>query len=311
MTATGVALKKAPEPLSSLLLILRLLRVRQWVKNGLVLMPLMFSLKFRIWSSVRSEFLAALAFCFISSAAYIFNDVCDRELDRAHPLKRLRPLAGGQIGIAAAVVALLACLAAAIALGSLLPWDCLKALAVYAAAGVVYSLFARRLPVADVLMIGLLFVLRVIAGSEAIGVKSSHWILLCTFLLATFLAVTKRRAELVLLMENGRQHRSALTGYSVGLADHMSSVLLAATIVAYCLYTVAPETVAQFHTDHLLFTVPFVIFGLFRYLQLSMSNHERLGDPAETLLSDAPMLISAVLWLAACAVVLYQAGHPA
>ena len=293
---------------SQLALFFRLLRMRQWIKNGLVLMPLMFSLRFRFADSVRDALLAAVAFCFVSSAGYIFNDVCDRKRDRAHPVKRSRPIAGEQITVTTASVVAFVCLAITAATAIWLPRTCAEQMLLYLGVSCAYSLFARRIPVADALTIGVLFVLRVTAGSAAIGVISSHWILLCTFLLATFLAVTKRRAELVLLLEDGSEHRSALTGYSVGLADHMSSVLLAATIISYTLYTVAPDTVSQFHTDHLLYTVPFVMFGLFRYLQLSLSNHARLGDPAETLLSDPPMLISATLWLAVCAFILSRAG---
>jgi 4-hydroxybenzoate polyprenyltransferase len=284
--------------------IARLLRPHQWTKNAFVLAPLLFA---RVASQPRllvAALEAALLFCLASSAVYVFNDVVDAPADREHPVKRTRPVASGQVPpfLALGLSALLA--AASLAGAACLPRGFAAAVGAYLGVNLFYSLGARRVVLLDAMLIGVSFVLRVLGGAAAIDVSASHWVLLCTFLLALFLAFSKRRAELRLLDEDPGRHRPALRGYTPELLDRFDAILLAATVVCYALYTVAPETVAKVGSDRMIYGVPFVLFGLFRYLLLVESGGDA-GEPGTLALRDGPMLLCVALWIAFSAWVLY------
>jgi 4-hydroxybenzoate polyprenyltransferase len=235
------------------------------------------------------------AFCAASSAVYLVNDVFDREADRQHPIKRNRPIASGEVSVAAAllvaVVLVTAASAVAVWLGGWFP----SVLAAYVVLVVLYSAALKRAVFLDVLVVAAGFVLRVVGGAVAIHVPVSRWILVVAYLLALYLALGKRRSELVLLGGEAGNHRVVLGHYTLPMVDQAISVVLGATVLAYALYTVAP--------DGLLATFPIVLYGLFRYLYL-LHRHELGGSPTKALLTDRPLLICVVVWLAVAAVVI-------
>ncbi len=274
----------------------RSLRPHQWIKNGALLAALIFSRRGALWSSVGRALVAVALFCAIVGAVYLFNDILDRERDRLHPEKKLRPIASGELPIplAGAASALLAAggLAGAVALSPQFAW----AAGAYLALQLGYSLLLKHLVLIDVFAIAAGFVLRVVACALAIAVPISNWLYLCTLLLALFLALAKRRAELETLEEAAGGHRKNLALYSVPLLDQLLGIVSACTILAYALYTLAPDTAQKFGTDALKFTIPCVIFGLFRYLFL-IHRHGAGGSPERVLLADAPLLADIALFL--------------
>ena len=281
---------------------MRSLRPVQWLKNGFVLAPIVFSGRIGDADSWLRSLLAVAAFCAASSATYLVNDLLDREADRQHPTKRNRPIASGELGVGAAIAAaggLVGVAAvAAFALGGWFP----ALLGGYLALTLLYSALLKELVFVDVLVVAAGFVLRVVGGAIAIDVPVSRWLLLCAYLLALYLALGKRRAELALLGEGAGTHRVVLGHYTLPLVDQAISVVLGATVLAYTLYTLAPETVAKVGSEGLMATVPVVLYGLFRYLYL-LHRHELGGSPTRVLLIDRPLLACVVVWLIVAAVV--------
>ena len=283
--------------------LVRLIRPEQWLKNGFVLAPLVFAGRALDAAAWARAIPAAVAFCLAASATYVVNDLMDRASDRAHPEKRRRPLASGEVSPTAAAV-----LAAGLAAGSgAVGWGLGGGfpilLAAYLGLTLLYSGGLKRAVFLDVLVVATGFVLRVAAGAVAVRVPVSTWLVVCTYLLALYLALGKRRAELVLLGEEAGNHRPVLGQYTLPLVDHAIAVVLGATVVAYTLYTVAPETVNRVGSEGLLATVPVVMYGLFRYLYL-LHRHELGGSPSRTLLADRPLLLTVVVWLAVAAAVI-------
>ncbi len=279
------------------------MRPEQWLKNGFVLAPIVFSGLVGDPDAWLRTMLAVAAFCAASSAVYLVNDVIDREADRSHPIKQNRPIASGEISVTTAlVVAVLLLIAAAFAsvwLGGWFP----AVLAGYVSLVLLYSALLKRAVFLDVLVVAAGFVLRVVGGAVAIDVPVSRWILVVTYLLALYLALGKRRSELVLLGGEAGTHRVVLGHYTLPMVDQAISVVLGATVVAYALYTVAPETVAKVGSEGLLATVPIVLYGLFRYLYL-LHRHELGGSPTKALLTDRPLLVCVVIWLVVAAAVI-------
>jgi len=282
--------------------LVRSLRPVQWLKNGFVLAPIVFSGRIGDPDSWLRSLLAVAAFCAASSATYLVNDLLDREADRQHPTKRNRPIASGDLGVGAAIAAAVALVGvaavAAFALGGWFP----ALLGGYLALTLLYSALLKELVFVDVLVVAAGFVLRVVGGAIAIDVPVSRWLLLCAYLLALYLALGKRRAELALLGEGAGTHRVVLGHYTLPLVDQAISVVLGATVLAYTLYTLAPETVAKVGSEGLMATVPVVLYGLFRYLYL-LHRHELGGSPTRVLLIDRPLLACVVVWLIVAAVV--------
>ncbi|MBQ7188565.1 MAG: decaprenyl-phosphate phosphoribosyltransferase [Kiritimatiellae bacterium] len=277
---------------------IRLLRPAQWLKNGIVGAAYLFArwdptqaANAMGWRAVASVALAVACFCAMSSAVYILNDWNDREADRRHPVKRLRPLASGEVspGTAWGLFSVLFVVSIASA------WFCLPirfvyVLGGYAAMQIAYTFFLKRISYVDIFVISIGFVLRAVAGAVAITVRISPWLLLCTFLLSLFLALCKRRHEKILLeAEDADGHRAALSGYDQRLLDLQIGILAAATLVCYSIYTLAPETVNRFGTNRLGLTIPFVIFGIFRYLEL-VYRHAEGGRPEKVMLTDKIMI---------------------
>ena len=282
------------------------LRPHQWTKNLVVLAALAFSKHlFDDADAVVRSGVAFAVFCALSGVVYLVNDLADVESDRLHPSKRARPIASGALGAraarAAAVCLLVLGLIAAWGLG---PGFLLCALG-YLALNLAYSFGLKHVVILDVLAIAVGFVLRAVAGAVAIQVVFSDWLLVCTIMLALFLALAKRRHELVTL-EDAAAHRRILAEYSPYLLDQMIGVVTASTLMAYALYTVSPETIERFGSDRLLLTLPFPLYGIFRYLYL-VHQKQGGGSPAEMLLTDRPLLVCVGLWVLAVVTILY---HP-
>jgi 4-hydroxybenzoate polyprenyltransferase len=280
-------------------------RPEQWTKNLVVFAALLFGRQLFEPRAVGTSAAAFAIFCALSGAVYLVNDVVDREADRQHPRKARRPIAAGELAPSVALVTagVLACgsLAAAAFIGSRF----FAAAATYLVLFMLYSGPLKHAVILDVLTIAIGFVLRAVAGALAIDVPISHWLLVCTILLALFLALAKRRHELVMLAEGATSHRRILEEYTAYLLDQMIAIVGAATIMGYALYTVSAETIAKFGTDRLLFTLPFPIYGLFRYLYL-VHQKQGGGSPADMLLQDRPLLACVLLWALSVIVILYR-----
>jgi 4-hydroxybenzoate polyprenyltransferase len=280
-------------------------RPAQWSKNLLVFAGLLFGRRLFDTASVLDAVSAFAVFCALSSVVYLVNDIADRDSDRRHPLKAQRPIASGALPVPIATTTALllgaGALAAAYALG---PGFALVA-AAYLALQVLYSFPLKHIVIIDVLTIAIGFVLRAIGGAVAVHVEFSHWLLVCTILLALFIALAKRRHELVLLSDGAAGHRPILGEYSPYLLDQMIGVVTASTLISYVFYTISPETQAKFGTAWLGLTIPFPLYGIFRYLYL-VHQREGGGSPADLLLTDRPLLACVALWALAVALIIYR-----
>jgi 4-hydroxybenzoate polyprenyltransferase len=284
--------------------LVRSLRPSQWTKNLIIFGGLLFGQRLFDLASVLYASAAFVVFCALSGVVYLLNDVADREADRKHPLKRHRPIASGALPASVALVAAAIIGAAAIGAAFWLRFDFGLFAAAYVALLAFYSGPLKHVVIIDVLTIAIGFVLRAAAGAVVIEVPISNWLLVVTILGALFLALSKRRHELVLLGDEATSHRASLQEYSPYLLDQMISVVTASTLVAYAFYTISAETVEKFHTNHLGLTLPFLLYGIFRYLYL-VHQREGGGSPAEMLLNDRPLLACVALWALAVALIIY------
>mgnify|MGYP001229806008 CR=1 FL=1 len=286
------------------------LRVRQWTKNLVVFAGVIFSYHFTDPHELARAGQAFVCFCLLASSVYTLNDLRDRNADRLHPKKRLRPIPSGRLPIGAALAMIFVLFGLALVLALPLGPPFAITAGIYYALNLAYSLVLKRVVLLDVMLIALGFVLRAVAGVEALRVAEeiSPWLLICTLFLALFLAVCKRRQERVLLADQAEGHRSTLSEYPPELVDQLVPVVTAATVIAYAIYTVSPTTVEKFGTDKLVYTIPFVVYGVFRYLYL-VYRRRRGGSPSEVLLTDIPTLANVVLWIGAVLLILIFAGN--
>ncbi len=284
--------------------LLRSMRPTQWPKNVFVLAPLVFGHLLGDRAAIARALLALVAFCLASSGVYLGNDIRDRNEDRQHPLKRHRPLAAGTLPVPVAAVALVVLAAAALGLAWSLGPGVALLLGVYIVLNALYTGGLKHVVILDVMILSAGFVLRVLAGAAATAVQVSSWLLLCTIFLSLFLGFSKRRHEITLLAEGAASQRRVLHHYSEAFLDQMINVVTASAVVSYALYAVAPETVEKYHTQHLVYTLPMVLFGIFRYLYL-MYQQPGERNPTEAILGDPPFLINMVLWGLAVVVIVY------
>jgi 4-hydroxybenzoate polyprenyltransferase len=281
----------------------RALRPKQWTKNGVLLAPLLFAKNVLVEGQALKSAVAVAAFSLLASGVYVVNDWFDREKDRHHPEKRKRPIAAGHIsGLEAAVLVTLVW-GAAVGAGQWLGTSFVAVMGAYAALQVLYTFALKRLVILDIMAIALGFIIRVVAGAEAISVVVSNWLFLCTLLGAVFLGFAKRRAELSSL-EDAAAHRANLAEYSLPMLDQMMSISASACILAYGLYTVSAETLHRVGNDHLKFTVPPVVYGVFRYLFL-VHKRGAGGAPEKVLLGDVPLLATVATIVGVAAWALY------
>jgi 4-hydroxybenzoate polyprenyltransferase len=279
------------------------MRPHQWVKNFFVLAPLVFARALENTELVPRAGAAFLAFCALASAVYLMNDVRDRDKDRLHPIKKNRPIAAGKLSPSTALTAALVLALLALGLGAWLGLKFLVYLLTYLVLNVGYTLVLKHVVILDVMSVAGCYLLRVLAGAAAIDVAVSDWLLLCTASLALFLVFSKRRHELILLSGSAQSSRAVLSHYSPQFLDQMTNVVTASTLITYVLYTRDGETVEKFGT-HLILTIPFVLYGIFRYLYLV---YQKTGErnPTEALLLDRPFLINLGMWAATVLLVLY------
>jgi 4-hydroxybenzoate polyprenyltransferase len=281
------------------------LRPQQWTKNLFVFGALVFAHKLNDLHAVLRATGAFVVFCALSGAVYLVNDVLDREPDRRHPLKAARPIASGAVAPKTALLSAFALAALALVAAFTFGLVFFATSCAYLALLWSYSTHIKHIVILDVLTIAAGFTLRAFAGGAAIAVPVSHWLLVCTTLLALFLALSKRRHELVLLASEATGHRASLDDYTPYLLDQMISVVTASTLIAYAFYTISPETTQKFGTTLLSLTIPFPLYGIFRYLYL-VHRRDLGGSPAELLLNDRPLLVCVALWALAVILIIYR-----
>jgi len=304
MAASGTSATTVPGRSLALNLLISL-RPGQWTKNLLVFAGVLFAKRLFDPRAVADATAAFAVFCGLSGAVYLVNDIADREIDRRHPIKMRRPVASGALPLpvaaSTAVLLLVGGLAGAFSINPQFGFVS----AGYVALQVLYSVTLKHIVILDVLTIAMGFVLRAAGGAFAIDVDISQWLLVCTILLALFIALAKRRHELVLLADGATGHRPILGEYSAYLLDQMIAMVTASTLVAYIFYTISPETQGKFGTALLELTIPFPIYGIFRYLYL-VHRRDGGGSPADLLLTDRPLLACVALWAVSVAFIIYR-----
>ncbi|MBN1435516.1 MAG: decaprenyl-phosphate phosphoribosyltransferase [Sedimentisphaerales bacterium] len=283
---------------NQIIALVALMRPRQWTKNVFVLAPLLFGRKLDDPTACWTTFAALACFCVISSAIYVFNDICDAQADRNHPVKKHRPIARSAVTIPTAAVFALVLAAISITAAWLLGPRFFFITALYTFIQILYSIILKHLVILDVMTIAAGFVLRILAGSVVISVPPSHWLILCTVFISFFLGFTKRRAELV-ANHSDEPTRAVLKHYSVEFLNQIIAMVTGVTIVCYALYTVDTRTLHEFGSRAMLLTLPSVMYGMFRYLYLIY--HLNQGEnPAKILSKDIPSILNALLWIAIC-----------
>ena len=281
------------------------LRPSQWAKNLLVFAGLLFGLQLFDPIAVGRAAGAFVIFCMLSGVVYLINDIADRETDRQHPLKALRPIASGALPVSTALTMAIVLGGMALTGAFSLGIRFFVVAASYLGLLALYSGPLKHIVIIDVLTIAIGFVLRAVAGAVAVNVEISHWLLVCTILLALFISLAKRRHELVLLASDAPSHRRILGEYSPYLLDQMIAVVTASTLISYVFYTISPETEQKFGTHWLGLTIPFPLYGIFRYLYL-VHQREGGGSPADLLLTDRPLLVCVTLWALSVALIIYR-----
>jgi 4-hydroxybenzoate polyprenyltransferase len=280
------------------------MRPNQWVKNVFIFAGLLFSRNLFQTDILIRVSAGFVLFSLAASSIYIFNDIEDIEYDRKHVHKCQRPLAAGQLAVRKAYVASLILMIIAFLFSSLLNLTFFGILCTYVILNLAYSLKIKHLVILDIMFIAFGFVLRVFAGTSLAGVRPSDWLILCTLALSLFLGFTKRRQELGLANNNSEKQRKVLTYYSIPFLDQMIAMVTACTVMSYALYTVSTDTITRFGTRNLVFTIPLVLYGMFRYLYIIY--HKQAGDdPTTSVLTDIPLIINALLWVVVVGIVIY------
>ena len=271
----------------------RLIRIKHWVKDVFVFAPLIFSLNFYKPIYIGRTLIMVAAFCLAASSVYVFNDVADRERDRLHPKKKDRPIASGAVTVRSALILSAVLFLASVAVCAILGLPSVLIVLAYIAMNVAYSLLLKKQTFIDVMVIATGFLLRVVAGAIAINVELSSWMLLTTFFLSLFLGFGKRRKEVT---EGSNRHRAVFQDYTVELLNSLIIISASLTIITYSLYVVTSKAMIDLGRDKFIATIPFVVFGVFRYMFL-IYRHNNGGDPAEVLLKDKVLLIDIALWV--------------
>jgi 4-hydroxybenzoate polyprenyltransferase len=284
----------------------KIIRPSQWLKNAFLFAPLIFAKHLFDLSYIWREMLAFSGFCLVSSTIYVVNDILDREADKLHPIKRNRPLASGAIGMPEAFVIIGILLVLIVCMVPHLNLHFWYTVILYGLLNLAYSFGLKRVVLVDVFIIAAGFMLRVLAGVFAIEVEISSWLILCTLFVSVFLAVSKRRGELILSSTSESfDTRPVLKQYNLAFMDQIMTIAASGMAISYALYTVADRTVKTFKTENLIFTTVFVLFGIFRYIFL-MRDRKTDDDPMHLLLSDAPTIVNIMVWFLVCVVIIYS-----
>lgn len=280
------------------------MRPQQWVKNLILFAALLFGGHLFVLPDLLLTLAGFALFSLLTSSVYLLNDIIDRERDLLHPVKSLRPIPSGRLTVKRASITAFILATSSLLCSYMLSDSFGHIVTSYLALNIFYSLKIKEIVILDVMAIAAGFVLRVVAGAALINVPTSEWLIICTVLLSLFLGFSKRRTELISMEANADPHRSVLAQYSSHFLDQMIGIVTAATVMSYALYTMSADTVAKFGTTNLIYTVPFVLYGIFRYLYLV---HKRVegSDPTKTLLNDPPLLINVVLWVFAASWIIY------
>lgn len=291
--------------------LIKLSRPKQWIKNFFVFAPLLFSRHVFDIAFLIPAIQAFVVFCIASSSVYVINDILDAEADRSHPKKKYRPIASGEIGVNTAIVFLLL-LAVIITAGAFFMRPVFTfVIVIYILTNLLYSIKVKSIVLLDVFFISLGFMLRVLGGAAAINVPISSWMVLTAIFISLFLAISKRRGELsqVVNAENIEKQRKVLKEYSIQFADQLNTIAAAGTIISYALYTVSDRTVAMFGTEKLIYTTPFVIYGIFRYMYLM--HKKNMGEsPTSIVTKDIPIMIDVLAWLFFSLIIIYKTHVP-
>ena len=280
------------------------MRPRQWVKNTFLFSGLVFSknlLQAELLMKVSAGF---ILFCLAASSIYIFNDIQDREKDRRHPEKRRRPITLGNLLVKKAYFVSILLGVTTLVFASVLDLTFFAILLTYILLNLAYSLKLKQVVILDIMCIAFGFVLRILAGTTLGRITPSDWLIVCTMTISLFLGFSKRRNELVFMVNNADDQRKVLADYSLPFLDQMIAMVTACTVMSYILYTVSSETVARFGTRNLIFTIPFVLFGIFRYLYL-IYHKRRSEEPTDLILRDFPSLFNILLWLGMVILIIY------
>ena len=285
---------------------LRLLRVRDWVKNLVILLPLFFAVRIDEFGLLARGLVAVVVFCLVSSSVYIFNDLRDLEADRIHPRKKSRPIAAGAVTGTAAVAFMAVLLVSGLAVAAIFSPAMLPLLALYVLLNLAYSLKLKYIPIIDIFTISAGFVIRIFVGGVVTETYISLWIVIMTFLLTMFMGLAKRRDDVVICIDTGVEVRTVVAAYNLRFIDTALAIMAAVTIVAYIMYTVSPDVVTKFHTDKLYLTTAFVVVGILRYLQMIFVE-KKGGSPTETLLTDMFLQLCVSGWLIAFGILIYTA----
>ncbi len=282
----------------------RSLRPKQWIKNLFIFATLFFS-KNLFDQLLFLKFVSAFVlFSLLSSSVYLINDILDLEKDKLHPQKKKRPIADGKVSVRNALLMSILLVVISLSASIVISVDFFLISLFYLLLNVLYSFFLKKIVIVDVFSIAIGFVIRVLVGSAIAGIYVSNWLIICTFMLSLFLGFTKRRHELISLDKKADLHRSILSEYNTYFLDQMISVVTASTVVFYILYTVSPETVSKFQTTKMLYSVIFVIYGIFRYLYL-VHKKDLGGNPTITLITDIPLMVSVILWIIFSGIIIY------
>lgn len=280
------------------------MRPQQWIKNLLIFAALIFSKNLTNIDYLLKTIYAFFIFCFLSGSVYLINDILDFNKDKEHSEKSKRPIVSGKLSKSTALVFSLLISLISLLLSFLLNINFGYIALIYLVLNLIYSYSLKKIVIIDVMVLAGFYVIRAIAGAEVIKVEISSWLIICTLLLALFLALGKRRHELIFLAEKAINHRTILKEYSTQYIDQMVSVVTASTVLVYILYTVSDEVLIKFGTNKLIYTVPFVLYGIFRYLYL-IHQKEASGSPSRALITDKPILINIALWLLTVILIIY------
>jgi decaprenyl-phosphate phosphoribosyltransferase len=283
----------------------RLLRAHQYLKNLFIFLPLFFSLRIDEADLLAKATLAFVIFSAVSSAVYIFNDYYDVAEDRTHPAKRERPLASGRVSARVALALAAGLLMAGLAASWLLSPDMFSLLVVYVILNAAYSIGLKHIPIVDIFVIAVNFVLRIFVGGAVTHVEIYMWIIIMTFLLALFLALAKRRDDVLIFLEMDQKTRRSIDGYNLVFIDSAMMAMAAVTIVAYIMYTVSHDVIVKFGTDKLYLTTAFVILGILRYMQITFVE-EKSGSPTEILLKDRFIQLAILGWIGSFGILIYR-----
>ncbi len=284
---------------TTLLNLIRLLRPHQWIKNTFVFAGLFFAHAWVNITLVESVLLAFAAFCFMSSAVYIYNDIIDFPQDRLHPVKQHRPLASQQVSSQIAMIILVLCFLLSLNLGLYISYKIAIIVLTYFCLNIIYTHYLKHMVILDVFAISAGFMLRILAGTIGVGIPPSPWLMFCGLMITLFLGFTKRRAEGMTLQESDFSSRKVLKEYTTVFLDKMIGITASCSIMGYGIYTLSSETIRVHHTANLIYTLPFVIYGIFRYLYLlhQKTAHQNGEDTSKDLLTDKPLMLAVLLWI--------------